>query len=257
MSDSPTDDLSGRRAVITGGGRGIGRACAIELARAGAHVVVVSRTAGQLEQVVAEIRDSGGQADAVAADLGDPAGVEALVGRLHDLWPQGADVLVNNAAISPHVAPVEELTDDAWSEILRVNVEGTMRVTRAVCAPMLEAGSGAVVNVTSIASVRALPRIAAYNASKGALAAITRTMAVEWASRGVRVNAVAPGYVDTEMTAAVKSRDRLRLWVEERTPMGRFARAEEIAGPVRFLCSDAASFITGTTLYVDGGWTAS
>ncbi|HIG18418.1 MAG TPA: SDR family oxidoreductase, partial [Candidatus Handelsmanbacteria bacterium] len=128
--------------------------------------------------------------------------------------------------------------------------------TRQICAPMLARQSGAVVNITSIGSVRALPKIAAYNASKGALAAWTKTMAVEWAQRGVRVNAIAPAYIETEMTAEVKRRDKLRGWVEDRTPMGRFGQPEEVAWPILFLCSDAASYVTGTTLYVDGGWTA-
>ena len=121
---------------------------------------------------------------------------------------------------------------------------------------MLAREDGAVVNITSVGSVRALPRISAYNASKGALAALTRTMAAEWARHGVRVNAVAPGYVETEMTAEVQKRDKLKNWVEERTPMGRFGQPDEVAQPVVFLCSAAAAYVTGTTLYVDGGYTA-
>jgi NAD(P)-dependent dehydrogenase (short-subunit alcohol dehydrogenase family) len=121
---------------------------------------------------------------------------------------------------------------------------------------MLSRKCGAVGNSAAIGLVRALPRIAAYNASKGALAALTMTMAVEWAPRGVRVNAVAPAYIETDMTAEVIRRDKLRRWVEDRTPMGRFGQPEEVAWPVVFLCSDAATYVTGTTLYVDGGWTA-
>ena len=197
-----------------------------------------------------------GRALAIPTDVGDTDGASLLLEKLTESWPEGADILVNNAAISPHVDAVERLDDDAWSDIFRVNLDGTVRVTRAVCASMLTRKSGAVVNITSIGATRALPRIAAYNASKGALEALTKTMAVEWAARGVRVNAVAPAYVDTEMTAEVKRRDKLRRWVEDRTPMGRFGRPEEVAWPVVFLCSDAAAYITGTTLYVDGGWTA-
>jgi NAD(P)-dependent dehydrogenase (short-subunit alcohol dehydrogenase family) len=252
----PPFRLDGRRALITGGGRGIGRACAMAMAQAGAEVAVTSRTASQLEEVVAAIEAVGGRAVAIVSDVGTAGGADELADRLHEHWPDGADILVNNAAISPHVDAVENLDDDAWSSILSVNLEGTVRVTRRICAPMLAQGRGAVVNLTSIGAERALPRIAAYNASKGALAALTKTMAVEWAQRGVRVNAVAPAYIETEMTAEVQRRDKLRRWVEGRTPMGRFGQPEEVAAPVVFLCSDAASYITGTTLYVDGGWMA-
>lgn len=255
-ADSSPFQLDGRRALITGGGRGIGRACALALAQAGAEVVVTSRTAAQLEKVVDAVETLGGSALAIPIDLATDDGAVSLNETLTSHWPGGADILVNNAAISPHVEAVENLQDDAWSEIFRVNLEGTVRVTRAVGAAMLANKSGAVVNITSIGSVRALPRIAAYNASKGALAALTKTMAIEWAQRGVRVNAVAPAYVETEMTAEVLRHDKLRRWVEDRTPMGRFGQPEEVALPVVFLCSDAASYITGTTLYVDGGWTA-
>ena len=255
-ADSSPFQLDGRRALITGGGRGIGRACALALAQAGAEVVVTSRTAAQLEKVVDAVETLGGSALAIPIDLATDDGAVSLNETLTSHWPGGADILVNNAAISPHVEAVENLQDDAWSEIFRVNLEGTVRVTRAVGAAMLANRNGAVVNITSIGSVRALPRIAAYNASKGAIAALTKTMAIEWAQRGVRVNAVAPAYVETEMTAEVLRRDKLRRWVEDRTPMGRFGQPEEVALPVVFLCSDAASYITGTTLYVDGGWTA-
>jgi 3-oxoacyl-[acyl-carrier protein] reductase len=255
-ADSSPFQLDGRRALITGGGRGIGRACALALAQAGAEVVVTSRTAAQLDKVVDTVETLGGSALAIPIDLATDDGAVSLNETLTNHWPGGADILVNNAAISPHVEAVENIQDDAWSEIFRVNLEGTVRVTRAVGAAMLANKQGAVVNITSIGSVRALPRIAAYNASKGAIAALTKTMAIEWAQRGVRVNAVAPAYVETKMTAEVLRRDKLRRWVEDRTPMGRFGQPEEVALPIVFLCSDAASYITGTTLYVDGGWTA-
>lgn len=255
-ANSPPFRLDGRRALITGGGRGIGRACALALAQAGAEVAVTSRTVAQLEEVVDAVEALGGKALSIPADLATADGAASLSEALASCWPDGADILVNNAAISPYVDAVENLQDDAWSEIFRVNLEGTVRVIRAVCAAMLTRKSGAVVNITSIGSVRALPRIAAYNASKGALAALTTTMAVEWAQRGVRVNAVAPAYIETDMTAEVIRRDKLRRWVEDRTPMGRFGQPEEVAWPVVFLCSDAAAYVTGTTLYVDGGWTA-
>ena len=248
--------LQGRRALVTGGGRGIGRACAIALAQAGAEVAVASRTESQLRDTVALVESSGGRAIAVPADLGRTGGIDELWERIAATWPDGVDVLVNNAAVSPYVQPAENWSDEEWSDVLRVNLDGTFRVIRHLGPAMLQRGRGSVVNLTSIGADRALPRLAAYSASKAALASLTRTLAVEWAPRGVRVNAVAPAYIDTEMTAEVKKRDKLRNWVEERTPLGRFGRPDEVAWAVVFLVSDAASYITGTTLYVDGGWMA-
>ena len=258
MNDHSTPfSLHGRRALVTGGGRGIGQACALALARAGAEIAVTSRTESQLRTTVDLVESVGGRALAVPTDLGTTDGVHRLAERIVTKWPDGVDVLVNNAAVSPYVRPAEQWSDEEWSEVLRVNLDGTFRVLRCLGPAMLERGGGSVINLTSIGADRALPRLAAYSASKAALASLTRTLAVEWAPRGVRVNAVAPAYIDTDMTAEVKRRERLRGWVEDRTPMGRFGRPEEVAWAVVFLASEAASYITGTTLYVDGGWTAS
>ena len=249
--------LHGRRALVTGGGRGIGRACALALARSGAEVAVASRSESQLRETVAAVESGGGQAFSVPSDLGTTRGVEELAEGIGRRWSEGVDVLVNNAAISPYVRVAQDWRDEEWSEILRVNLDGTFRVIRQLGPAMLQRGHGSVVNVTSVSADRALPKLAAYSASKAGLASLTRTLAVEWAPRGVRVNAVAPAYIDTDMTAEVKKREKLRGWVEGRTPMGRFGRPEEVAWAVVFLASEAASYITGTTLYVDGGWTAS
>lgn len=258
MNDHSTPfSLHGRRALVTGGGRGIGQACALALARAGAEIAVTSRTESQLRTTVDLVESVGGRALAVPTDLGTTDGVHRLAERIVTKWPDGVDVLVNNAAVSPYVRPAEQWSDEEWSEVLRVNLDGTFRVLRCLGPAMLERGGGSVINLTSIGADRALPRLAAYSASKAAVASLTRTLAVEWAPRGVRVNAVAPAYIDTDMTAEVKRRERLRGWVEDRTPMGRFGRPEEVAWAVVFLASEAASYITGTTLYVDGGWTAS
>ena len=254
--NSPPFRLHGRRALVTGGGRGIGRACALALARSGAEVAVSSRTESQLKDTVAAVESIGGRAFAVTSDLLTTGGVERLAEGIGRRWTEGVDVLVNNAAISPYVRAAQDWSDEEWNDVLRVNLDGTFRVLRRLGPAMLERGCGSVVNVTSISAERALPRLAAYSASKAGLASLTRTLAVEWAPRGVRVNAVAPAYIDTDMTAEVKKRDKLRGWVEARTPMGRFGRPEEVAWAVVFLASEAASYITGTTLYVDGGWTA-
>ena len=249
--------LHGRRALVTGGGRGIGRACALALARSGAEVAVTSRSESQLRDTVAAVESFGGQAFAVPSDLGTIEGAGQLAEEITRRWTDGVDVLVNNAAISPFVRVAQDWRDEEWSEVLRVNLDGTFRVIRQLGPAMVQRGRGSVVNLTSVSADRALPKLAAYSASKAGLASLTRTLAVEWAPRGVRVNAVAPAYIDTDMTAEVKKREKLRGWVEGRTPMGRFGRPEEVAWAVVFLASEAASYITGTTLYVDGGWTAS
>ena len=246
--------LHGKRALITGGGRGIGRACAVALARSGAEVAVSSRTQGQLEETAGEISSHGGRVTVIRGDIGSQKGVEQLakdVGNWGDI-----DILVNSAAVSPTVKAVEAISLDEWTHILDTNLTGTFGLIRHLCPPMLSRGSGSVVNITSIAAERALPKLAAYAASKAALGELTRSMAVEWAAAGVRVNAVAPAYIETEMTAAVVGRPKLYQSIIDRTPMGRWGRSDEVAWAVVFLASDAASYITGHTLFVDGGWTS-
>lgn len=247
--------LEGKRALVTGGGRGIGRACALALAQAGAQVAIVSRTQAQLEETAAQIRAQGGQALIRAADLGDPVQVQRLVEELHGEWSE-VDILVNNAAISPIFKRIEEVAPAEWAQIISVNLSGAFFVLQQVGGRMAARGCGAVVNVTSVGAVRALPRLTAYTATKAALDELTRTLAVEWARSGVRVNAVAPAYIETEMTAGIQEHPHLRQRVEDRTPLGRFGRPEEVAWAVVFLASEAASYITGHTLFVDGGWTA-
>jgi 3-oxoacyl-[acyl-carrier protein] reductase len=250
-------DLKDRTAIVTGAGRGIGRATALALARSGARVIVVSRTRSQLDEVVDAIAAAGGQAVAIDADLADADSVESVVSQAEGLWSgAGIDILVNNAAISPYVKGAEDMTTQEWRHLLDVNLDGPFELTRRLGKAMLNRGKGVVINVTSLAGARAIPKLSAYTASKSALTGLTRTLGVEWAQRGVRVNAVAPGYTATEMTAELHKRDQIRTAIEERTPLGRFASPEEIAWPIVFLASEAASYITGTTLFVDGGWTA-
>ena len=243
--------FAGRTCLVTGGGRGIGRAIALGLAAEGGRVGVVARTRSQCEAVAAEIGENG---LAIEADLSDPAACERAVTELEVRFG-GPSVLVNAAGVSP-VRQRAELHDvDAWRKILDINLTGSYLMTRAA-APSLLGEGGSVVMIASAAGVAASPRIAGYGASKAGLIQLTRTLAREWADRGVRVNAVCPGYVETEMTAMMLTVDHLRAEVLGATPLGRLATPEEIVAPALFLASDEASYITGAALLVDGGMTA-
>ena len=243
--------FEGRVCLVTGGGRGIGRAIALGLAAEGGLVGVVARTRAQVDEVAAEIGEG---AVAIAADVADEAACERAVRELEGRFGR-LSVLVNAAGTSP-VRQRAELHDvDAWRAMLDVNLTGAYLAARAA-APSLLAGGGAVVNVASVTGLVGSPRIAGYGASKAGLVQLTRTLAREWADRGVRVNAICPGYVETEMTAALLAVEHLRQGVLAQTPLGRLATLEEVVAPALFLASDEASYITGAALLVDGGMAA-
>lgn len=247
-------DLADEVAVVTGGTRGIGRAIAEALARAGADVVPVSRT----EEDVAEAADAVGElgADTLACptDVTDREAVETLVDRVADELG-GVDVLVNNAGINPGPAlgRPEAVDPEAFRRVTEVNLQGAYACTHAAGEHLL-AGGGSVVNVASTAGVVGIKRQHGYTASKHGLVGFTKSAALDWAP-DVRVNAVAPGYVETALTEPVLADDDLYERLVDRTPAGRFADPEEIASAVVFLASDMASFVTGECLVVDGGWT--
>jgi 3-oxoacyl-[acyl-carrier protein] reductase len=243
--------FDGRVCFVTGGGRGIGRAIGLGLHAEGASVVVAARTRWQCEEVAGQMGERG-----LALEL-DVTDGESCASAVADATARfgGIDILVNAAGISPVRQRAELHDTTAWRAILDVNLTGAYLVTRAAAPWLLERG-GVVLNVASALGAMASPRLAGYGASKAGLTQLTRTLAREWADRGVRVNALCPGYVETEMTAPLLAVDRLRDEVVAATPLGRVAEVSEVVGPALFLVSDEASYVTGAALLVDGGMAA-
>jgi NAD(P)-dependent dehydrogenase (short-subunit alcohol dehydrogenase family) len=249
-------DLTDRVALVTGAGRGIGREIARTLSEAGADVVAVGQTAQAVEEAAADVNQRGRRSLAVVADVAQSSQVDAAVERALTEFGR-IDILVNAAGIARH-SPSEETSDDDWRRIIEVNLDGTYFCCRAVGRHMLERGSGAIVNIASMSgSIVNVPQPqAAYNASKAGVIQLTRSLASEWASRGVRVNSVSPGYIATAMTElGLKPHPDWRETWLAMTPMGRLGRPIDVAYAVWYLASDAAAFATGTDLIVDGGYT--
>ncbi|WP_432534144.1 glucose 1-dehydrogenase [Kineococcus arenarius] len=248
-------DVTGRLALVTGSSRGLGRAMAGGLARAGARVVLHGRDAAQLEAAREEIAADTGTAPAVVSfDVTDARAVAEAVAALVD--EHGApDVLVNNAGIQRR-APFQEFATADWDDLVAANLSSVFHVSRAVVPHMVARGSGKVVNIASVQSVLARRTIAPYTATKGAVASLTKGMAADLAQHGVQVNAISPGYFATEMNAALIADEQFNAWVEQRTPAGRWGRVEELLGTLLYLCSDASSYVSGQNVVVDGGMTS-
>ena len=238
---SPFASLEGKTALVTGGSRGIGKAIAAELAEAGATVVVGYQSAAEeAEAVAAEI---GGRA--VQADVSDPDEARRLVEEAGDV-----DLLVNNAGITRD-GLLMRMPDDDWRAVLDTNLGGVFHTCRAASRGMLRRRSGSIVNLSSVVGVHGNPGQTNYGAAKAGIIGFTKSLARELGSRGVRANVVAPGYIDTRLTQELP--DELKQAMLQNTPLGRFGDPKDVAGAVRFLCSDEASFITGEVLLVDGG----
>lgn len=245
-------DLSGKVAIVTGGGKGIGRAVALGLAAAGAAVVVAARTKEEIEAVAEEIRHGGGKALAVATDLTVNEQLENLVQTALDAFGGRIDILVNNAARS-FLRGLLDLREDGWDKAFDTNVKAVWLLSRLVARKMIEQKGGQIINITTVGAEKAEAGMAAYGCSKAALKMLTRCMAREWAAFGIRVNAVGPTLTRTEFSRPIWSNPEVAKHVSASIPMGRLAEPEEMVGAVLFLASDAAGFITGQSLYVDGG----
>jgi NAD(P)-dependent dehydrogenase (short-subunit alcohol dehydrogenase family) len=248
--------LGGRIAVVTGGGQGIGLACAEALAEAGAKVIIADRDPKAAEAGSGSLRANGHDVEIAVMDVTDSARVSEVADQLAAKHGK-IDILVNNAGIARSETPAENVTDEHWLNVVDVNLNGTFWCCRAFGRHMLEARSGSIVNIGSMSGfiVNKPQEQCYYNASKAAVHHLTKSLAAEWGARGVRVNAVAPTYVETPLNAFVKSNRKMYdAWIGG-TPMGRMGEVDEIASVVLFLASDAASLMTGSVVLVDGGYT--
>ena len=248
--------LDDKIAFITGSGDGLGRIAALALGEAGAHVCVSDINLEWAEKVAEEIMEAGGAADARKMDVANnpeiESGVACIIGQHGRI-----DILVNNVGLAKR-APTEKLSLEDWNEIVQVNQTQVFVCSREAGKHMLRAGEGSIINVSSIMGLVGggfYPNLP-YHATKGAVVNMTRALAAEWAGRGIRVNAIAPTFVKTNLTIPVRADPIATQWIIDKTPMGRFAEPEELAGAFLFLASPAASMVTGQTLAVDGGWTA-
>jgi 2-deoxy-D-gluconate 3-dehydrogenase len=248
-------DLSGRTALVTGASRGIGRAIALGLARAGADVVGIgTRIEANDDGLGAEVAACGRRFTPLSCDLSDRAAIRALDARTQALG-LSVDILINNAGIIRRSTPAAHADED-WDAVMAVNLDAAFLLARAFGGPMVARGGGRIVFIASVLAFQGGRNVPGYAASKGAVANLARALASDWAGWGVGVNAVAPGYVETDNTAALRDDPAREAELIARVPAGRWGRPEDIIGPVLFLASDLAGFVHGAVLPVDGGWLA-
>lgn len=245
-------DLAGQVAIVTGAGRGLGRAIAQTLAAAGAKVACVDVSQETLAETVAAIEAAGGTAEAIACDVTDGSRVGEVVSEVVEKWG-GLQILVNNAGITRD-ALLMRMNDDQWDAVISVNLRGTFLFTRAATRPMMKGRRGRIINIASVSGLMGNPGQSNYSASKAGIIGLTRTVAQELAGRNITVNAVAPGFIATEMTAALG--DQILEEVRKQIPLGRLGQPQDVADAVLYLASEAGGYITGQVLPLDGGLTA-
>jgi NAD(P)-dependent dehydrogenase (short-subunit alcohol dehydrogenase family) len=245
-------DLTGKNAVVTGGSRGLGKAIALGLARAGANVAVVSRNLSDLEKTASVIRDIGSRSIAICADVTKTESINSMAEKILSFFDK-IDILVNNAGAG-RAGQAENYQEDNWDVVHNTNLKGYFLCAQAIGREMIKQKSGNIINNVSIGGVVALPEFAlGYTSSKGGAIQLTRQLAAEWAKYNIRVNAICPGYMENPMQR--RSND-LKRKIKDRTMLGREGKIDEIIGPVIFLASNASSYITGAVIMIDGGWTA-
>jgi NAD(P)-dependent dehydrogenase (short-subunit alcohol dehydrogenase family) len=247
-------DLTGKVALVTGASKGLGQALAIGLAKAGADLALCARNLDDLEKTSSQVQAYGVRAQIFSLDVLDQRSVNQAVERILSAFDR-IDILVNNAGVNIR-KPVLELTEADWDRVLDTNLKGYFLVAQAVVPMMIKQKKGKVINMASILGTVGLENQLPYASSKGGVIQMTKVMALEWARHGIQVNAIGPTYFETPLVAALRNDPERFRFINERTPMGRWGQPEELEGTVIFLASKASDFITGQTVFVDGGWTA-
>lgn len=246
--------LNGRVAVVTGASRGFGRAIALGLAQAGADVVLAARTLPALQELAKEIEALGRRALPVEADMGDANAIAQLASATIEKFGK-VDILVNNAGVGGSL-PFLNIAVDEWQRIMDINLKGYVLCTQAFGKHMFKAKYGRIINISSAMGEYPLPFLTHYAASKGAINAFTKSLAQEWATRGITVNAIAPSYFETDMVKESKENEQANALIMSRTPVKRYGKVEELVGLVNYLACDNASYMTGAVIPLDGGWSA-
>jgi gluconate 5-dehydrogenase len=247
-------DLSGRTALVTGSSRGLGRAIAEGMAKAGARLIINGIDPARVDAAVAEFRTAGHRADGAAFDVTDEAAVVKAFERF-DAAGIGIDILVNNAGIQ-HRKPLVEFTSAEWRKVIETNLTSAFVIGREAAKRMLPRKRGKIINIGSLGSELARPTIAPYTTAKGGIRNLTRAMAVEWAAHGIQANAIGPGYMLTDMNQALVDNPDFNSWLMSRIPAKRWGRPDELVGAAIFLASEASTYVSGQTIYVDGGMLA-